>query len=344
MWRRIYTLFKARNKEFFRDKSALGWNFIFPFLIIAGFSVMFSEDHRTFYKAGILKSDKRQSGSYSLQMDNFRKTKFIEILEFESKGLAINKLKHHRIDLLIDPESNQYWVNSTSPRGYMAEKLFHSKPENTETAFKKQSIKGWEVPYIEWLFPGILGMNIMFSSFFGVGYIVVRYRKNGVLKRMSVTPLRPFEFIASQIFSRIYVIIATTAIIYVGCALVFGFECRGSYLNLLFVFTLGGFCMITLGLVIASRNSSEEFANGLLNIISWPMMFLSEVWFSLEGSQPWVQKISSVLPLTHMIDSARKIMNDGAGLFEIRYQIIAMIITSAVLLVLGSVMFRWHKD
>ena len=83
-------------------------------------------------------------------------------------------------------------------------------------------------------------------------------------------------------------------------------------LNLILIFFLGGFSMISLGLLIASRSSSEEFAGGILNLISWPMMFLSEVWFSLEGAHPIVRKISNLFPLTHLVEGARNIMNHGA--------------------------------
>jgi ABC-type multidrug transport system permease subunit len=102
--------------------------------------------------------------------------------------------------------------------------------------------------------------------------------------------------------------------------------------------------MISLGLLIASRSSSEEFAGGVLNVLSWPMMFLSEVWFSLEGAKPWVQKASKIFPLTHMIDCARRIMNDGAGLYELRWQVLVLAGMSAFFLVLGSLLFKWQKS
>ncbi len=118
---------------------------------------------------------------------------------------------------------------------------------------------------------------------------------------------------------------------------------RGSYLTLLLVFCLGGFSMISLALVVASRSSSEEFAGGILNLITWPMMFLSEVWFSLEGADPWVQKASKIFPLTQMIDAARKIMNDGAGIQDVQSNIIILASMSLVFLIMGSLLFKWQK-
>ncbi|MCP4134913.1 MAG: ABC transporter permease [bacterium] len=350
MWFRIWTLFKARNKEFVRDRSALGWNILFPFLIIFGFSLVFNQDEQILYKVGMISSSEHtiqqqtKGTAENPLVKKFMETKFIDFVSFESEEIAINKLGHHRLDLLIHPKTGHYWISDSSPKGYIVEKLLMASSSREETFLSRQSISGKEIIYIEWLFPGILGMNIMFSALFGVGYVVVRYRKNGVLKRMSVTPLKPYEFLSAQILSRMFIILLTTVVVYIGCYLMFNFECRGSYISLIFVFALGGFSMISLGLLVASRSSSEEFAGGILNLITWPMMFLSEVWFSLEGANPWVQKFTQIFPLTHMIEGTRKIMNDGAGLMDIKYNVITLITMTFVFLAIGSMMFKWQKD
>jgi ABC-type multidrug transport system permease subunit len=91
-------------------------------------------------------------------------------------------------------------------KALITEKLLIASSAGTKTEFTRESVEGREIPYIEWLFPGVLAMNMMFSALFGVGYSVVRDRKNGVLKRFSVTPLSPFEFLSAQILSRMFVI------------------------------------------------------------------------------------------------------------------------------------------
>ncbi len=343
MFRRIWTLFLSRNKEFYRDKTTLGWNILFPFLVILGFSGIFNEEEKTLYKVGVLLSGPTEAASTTERYNTLKQTKYIEFIPLKSEEQALNKLRHHRLDLLINPTSSRYWVSRSSPKGYVVERLLQASLTPTDSGLIKQSVKGREVPYVEWLLPGILGTNIMFSALFGVGYVVVRYRKNGMLKRLSVTPLRPFEFLTAQVISRMFLLLATTSFVIVGCMLIFGLKVHGSYLSLIFVFAVGGFCLVSFGLIIASRGSSEEFTSGLLNLITWPMMFLSEVWFSLEGANPWVQKLSKLFPLTHVIDAARKIMNDGAGLFEVRTQIITLIIMSFVFLIFGSLLFKWHN-
>jgi ABC-2 type transport system permease protein len=344
MFKRIWVIFISRNREFYRDKSGLGWNLFFPFFIIIGFSLIFNQDNRTEYKVGIIGRENIIKNTVSLQYKNFRQSHYVEFIEMESMETGIRKLGHHRIDLLIDPAQGRYWKSSSSPRSYLAEKLLHSCSGTSQgESFIAGAIDGREIPYVEWLFPGVLGMNIMFSALFGVGYTVVRDRKNGMLKRLSVTPLKPFEFLAGHILSRMFVLIITTAAVYTGCALIYGFQNRGSYLSLLLVFSLGGFSMISLSLIIASRSSSEEFAGGLLNLLSWPMMLLSEVWFSLEGARPWVKNFAKVFPLTHLTDSVRKIMNDGATLYDIRSNILILAAMTVFFLAAGSVFFRWRK-
>jgi ABC-type multidrug transport system permease subunit len=339
MWRRIWTLFVARNKEFYRDRSAFLWNLLFPILIIIGFGMIFSDGNKAEYKIGYLRS----AVSANAGAEAFLATKYVQFVTMGSVDEGKTKLNHHRIDMLVDFDSHRYWVSESSPKSYIAEKLLEASG-SSKTAFQRETVARVEIPYVEWLFPGILGMNMMFSALFGVGYVVVRYRKNGALKRMSVTPVHPWEFLSAQIVSRLFTIIVTLVIVYAGCAAIYRFECKGSYLLLVFIYALGAFCMISLGLLVACRSSSEEFANGIINLITWPMMFFSEVWFSLEGTHPWAQKASLLFPLTHTVSAARSIMNDGATLMDVKFQIIVLSVLSVVFLAAGSLLFKWQKD
>jgi ABC-2 type transport system permease protein len=104
---------------------------------------------------------------------------------------------------------------------------------------EKKDIQGVQVRYIDWLFPGVLGMNMMFSALYGVGWVVVRYRKNGVLKRLKATPLTAFEYLSAQLLSRIFLLMFTLAIVWVGCDLILDFRVYGSLLNI-FIRISGG--------------------------------------------------------------------------------------------------------
>ena len=327
--KRFLAILHARNLEFMRDRAALSWGLIFPTALMMGFALLFSNGDQELYKVGI-------AGKFNHPFLQSRHIKFIPVEDLEK---AIVKVERHQLDLLVAPDKLRYWVNSSSPAGYITEQLL--KASGGEM-LKANEVSGKEIRYIDWLIPGVLGMNMMFSALFGVGFVIVRYRKNGVLKRLRGTPLSATEFLMAQIFSRLLLIIFVSVIVYIGCDLILDFSMYGSYVNLFLVFTIGSLAMISLGLLIASRLKSDELAAGLTNAISIPMMLLSGVWFSLEGSPQWIMFISNLLPLTHVVDASRAIMLDGAGIIDVGHHILAMLVMMLVFLFMGVKMFRWE--
>jgi len=332
--RRFLAVLKARNREFLRDRSALSWNIVLPILIVMGFAFAFNTDGTDLFKVGV-----GPAQSDNAAITRFLQTAHIQFIPVTELQGAIPKVERHQLDMLLDPAAGRYWINDTSANGYILERLLGSQP----TPLQKQSVSGAEIRYVDWLIPGVLGMNVMFSSLFGVGYVIVRYRKNGVLKRLQATPLTAFEFLSAQVVSRLWLIVLVASMVYAGTNLLVGFRMYGSYLTLLLVLILGTLCMISLGLIVAARMANEEAANGLLNLISWPMMLLSGVWFSLEGSPQWVQQAAQLLPLTHAIQAARAIMIDGAGVWEIRGDLLTLLGMSVLFLFIGARAFRWDS-
>lgn len=337
MWNRIYALFVARNTEFFRDRSALAWSILLPVLIIFVFAYAFTDENPEKFKVGIIE------GSDSIEsVREFTSTRFVKFIQFESAEENLIKIERHQIDLLFDANSYRYWINQTSPNGYIVEKLLVAAFVDTPGLLQQYIVEGDEVRYLDWVVPGVIAMNIMWGALFGIGYVIVRYRKFGVLKRLHATPVSALEFLSAQILSRLWLLVVVNALIFIGMDFILNFRMHGSYLDLFIVFTLGCVCLICCGLVVAARISSEEVANGLLNLLSWPMMFLSGVWFSLEGAHPLMQKFAFILPLTHVTEAAREIMIDGAGLIQVADHLLVLGLTSVVLLVIGAWIFRWE--
>lgn len=345
---RILAIFKARNLEFFRDKGSLGWNLVFPFLIVVGFGLIFGGESRPEYKVGVFPYTAESVVNAELNLpEDFKNEASIEFIAFPNFKIGLDKLNHHKIDMLVNLESKefQYWVSSSSPKGYIVEKLYNSSliPEKLKQLGKKQVIEGKEIRYIDFLFPGILAMNMMFSALFGVGYVIVRYRKNGVLKRLKATPLTALEYLTAQTISRLIILTFMVVIIWIGCDLIFSFNVEGSFFDLIIVFFIGGFSLISLGVIVASRGTNEELTSGILNFLTWPMMFLSEVWFSIEGAPHWLKMFANIFPLTHLLRAARKIMNDGQGLVDVVPEISILLIMTAVFLTIGASLFSWRK-
>ncbi|BBO67127.1 transport permease protein [Desulfosarcina alkanivorans] len=348
-FKRLWAVFRARNREFFRDREAFGWNFLFPFLIILGFGVIFKGDYASPFKVGVfpVPHGAAVNGSIDNLPDSFAAFKAISLVGFDTYAQGMDKLKHHKIDLLVEAGTRpvRYWVSDASPSGAIAERLLKGALAVPPAGdrFEKRDVQGVPIRYIDWLFPGVLGMNMMFSALYGVGWVVVRYRKNGVLKRLKATPLTAFEYLSAQLLSRIFLLMFTLVMVWVGCDLILDFKVYGRLLDLFLVFLAGSVCMTALGLVIASRGTSEEFANGILNFICWPMMFLSEVWFSIEGAPAWLKAAAKIFPLTHVLTAARKVMNEGAGLLAVTPEMTILCAMTLAFLLVGAALFSWYK-
>lgn len=336
-WRRIYAVFWTRNLEFVRDRSAMAWTFALPVLVVFGFALGFSEDAQQEFKIGFL-GEAEQSLSMMLA-----DTRHLEWIEVDHLSNGLRKVQRHQLDVLIDFQQKKYWINEQSSRGHIVERvLWATAGPAVDFGLSKGLVSGEGLRYVDWLMPGMLGMNVMFAALFGVGFVIVRYRKNGVLKRLQATPLTAFEFLSAQVISRLVIVVLASILIYVGCDYFLDFQMHGSYWNLMLVLLLGSLSMIAMGLLVAARVASEELAGGLLNLLSWPMMFLSGVWFSTEGLHPWLNTLAKLLPLTHMIDAGRAIMIDGASLAELTTPLWVLLVMTAVFMLIGSLMFRWE--
>jgi ABC-2 type transport system permease protein len=334
-FRRLWAVFVARNKEFLRDRGALAWNLMFPLFVVFGMAFAFNGRNQEVFKIGV-------AGDVAALPKGFAATQYVKFVPFTDESEAQARLRHHQIDLLVKPgKPLSYWVNESSPKGYLVERIMLGTDAATPPPVRG-AVTGREIRYVDWLVSGLLGMNMMFSALFGVGYAIVRYRKNGVLKRLKATPLKAVEFLAAQIVSRMVLIMAVFAIVYQGSDLFLHYERLGSLVSLYLIFTLGGACLVSLGLLVAARATSEELAGGLLNLLSWPMMFLSGVWFSLEGAPRPLRLLANAFPLTHTIDAARAVMTEGATLSQVSGHLAVLAAMTAVFLAIGAWSFRWE--
>ena len=326
----------ARNLEFLRDRAALLLNLALPLFLIIALAFTFPGERKNDYKVGVIGG----LDAFSHALPSLATTKHIEFITYDDPALGMDKLRHFQIDALIDARSvPQYWINTQSSEGYLLERIIWSA-EGRQVA--RQEVAAKPIGYVGWFLPGILGLNIMFSCIFSVGFVIVRYRKNGFLKRLKATPLRASTFLLAQLASRLLLALVVSAAIFGAASLVVDLHMQGSYWNLLIVTALGVMSMISIGLLVAARTSSEEFAGGIINAISWPMMLMSGAWFSLEGANPWIQDCAQVFPLTHFISASRAIINENASLYQESPQILALVGSSVLLLIAGVWLFKWE--
>lgn len=336
--KRFRAVLRARNLEFIRDRSSFGWNIAFPVLLILGMWAMFSGDGRDMYKVGVI----TDGGGISAEHP-FLETRYTQFVPYAELDEALARIADHELDLLVQfaESETRYWVNSSSPKGYTLERFLMAVGAEPKV---RQEIEGEQTRYIDWLVPGILGMNMMFSCLFGIGYVIVRYRKNGYLKRLYATPLNALEYLSAQVVSRLFLVMAINSVVLVAAVYLLDLRMDGSWITLGLVGVLGSLSLISMGLIVGARVQSEELAGGLLNLITWPMMLVSGVWFSLEGLDPAFQQAAMIFPLTHMLEAARAVMLDGAGLAQIWMPMTAMGAMTAFFMLASAAIFRWQMD
>jgi len=327
-------LVKARTMEFVRDKGSFAWTLIFPIVMIIGFAFAFSGNDNTLFKVGYWGPKDAGLGFFATPQ-----TQFIPYEPSADRKPVMEKLRQHELDALIDTTTKTYWINDQGKNSKLIVLLMNQ--QEGSQGYTRLAVSGAPIRYVDRLVPGVIAMNLMFGCLFGVGYVLIRYRKNGVLKRMKATPVSALTFITAQGVSRFLIVIATSVFVYFGTNLFLGFRMEGSYFDLLLLLSLGTVSMIALGLALASRFKNEELANGIINLLTWPMMLFSGVFFSLEGTPGPLQTFSQALPLTHFVQAARAIMLDGAGLVAIAPDLLFLGIFTAACLAIAAWLFRW---
>ena len=335
MMQRLLAVWHARNLEFVRDRGTLLFTLVVPIALVVGMGIVFGGPERPLFKVGVLSTHVAQ------ETHPFLHERYVDFVPVTDRADAIHKVGRHQLDLLLDPKGGaHYWVNTDSPKGYIVEKLLLS----ADPSAVREPVTGTAVRYVDFLFPGVLGMNMMFSCLFGVGYVVLRYRKSGFLKRLHATPLTPFEFLSAQVLSRLSLVILVTLVLYCGVAPIIHFHAAGSLALLFLIAVMGALSLIALGLTIAARFSSDELVGGVLNLMTWPMMLLSGIWYSLEGSPHWVRLLAQVFPLTHILNAARAVTIDGAGFAQVAPDLAYLGLTALAFLAFGAWSFRWRLN
>lgn len=354
--RKFSAIFKARTMEFVRDRGTFFWNLLFPVVLVFGFAFAFSGQDQTLFTVGIIGEPADDLAFLEIEQIEFVRYGTENSEAGSSTDLSaeqvVERVRRHQLDMVLDFESGRYYVNRQSASGPVLRRLLESSRIGDDTAarpsgggaasLQEEAVSGEPIRYVDWVVPGIIGMNMMFSCLFGVGFVIVRYRKNGVLKRLKATPVSAFTFISAQAASRLLIVVVTSAVVYAGTNAFLKFMMNGSYLLLLLLTTLGILCMIAVGLVFASRIKSEELAGGLLNLVTFPMIILSGVFFSLEGSPAIMRQVSRALPLTHFTEGARAIMIEGAGLAQVAPNLLFLAALTGALLLLAAYLFRWE--
>ncbi|HEY7835526.1 MAG TPA: ABC transporter permease [Ktedonobacterales bacterium] len=204
----------------------------------------------------------------------------------------------------------------------------------------EQAVSVHAVRQVDWLTPGQLGMMLMWANL-GIGGVLVGWRRQGIMRRLAATPLRSGTLVGAQVLARLVISVAQAAILLGVAMAVFDVPVGGSWALLGLVVALGALTMLSLGFVIGSFAPTQDAAQAINFLISFPMMFLGGSYFPTSSAPPWLAPVIHALPLTHLNDALRQIINNGASFATIQTDVIILLAWLVAALVLSVRAFRW---
>jgi len=333
-----------RVREFLREKEAVFWVFIFPVLMTFALGIAFRNTAPDKALVAIESGTEKVSETASLL------TRSPEIsATVMSPDEAAQALRSGKVSIVVKPvnDSFEYHFDPTRPESRTARLLVDDvlqkgKGRTDVVHAGEQQITEPGARYVDFLVPGLIGMNLMGSGLWGLGFTVVIARSRKLLKRFAATPMRRSHYLLSFILSRLVFLVLEVAAVVVFAWLVFGFTVRGSWLSVTLITLLGGFTFSGIGLLVAARPQTIEGVSGLMNFIMLPMWLLSGTFFSSERFPQILQPFIKALPLTALNTVLRALMNEGATLSSNWMQISILLAWLIISFVVALKIFRWQ--
>jgi ABC-type multidrug transport system permease subunit len=330
----------VRFLEFVREPEALFWVFVFPILLAAGLGIAFRNRP----------ADVLSIATVTPQLANsLRQEKLLDVRELDASA-AEEALRTGKVAMLAIPGSNGaivYRYDDTNPEGRAARMLADRAIQRAagrvdRVASSDILLREPGSRYIDFLIPGLLGMNLMGSAIWGIGFTIVDARRKRLMKRLIATPMPRHYFLLSFLLSRLVLLVVEIGVLLGFGALVFHVPVRGSLVDFGVLCTLGSLTFCALGLLLASRAKTIEAASGLMNFVMMPMWIASGVFFSAQRFPNILQPVIKALPLTAVIDALRAIMLQGANLARLAPQLGVLGAWLIVCFVLAMKLFRWR--
>jgi ABC-type multidrug transport system permease subunit len=336
----IWELVIVRTKEFLRETEAIFWVFGFPLLLALALGFAFRAKTPDKIPIGVIAGPHAQERTAALA----KSPVLLPRVYSEEEGR--NALRLGRISLLVE-EGPTYRFDPTRPDSRTAR--IEADDALQAASGRRDVFKANEARvtqqgsrYIDFLMPGLVGMNLMSTGMWGMGFAIVNARMRKLLKRLVATPMRKSHYILSFFLGRmIWLIIEVVLLVAFGW-LVFGVRVNGSIALVALICFVGGYGFSGLGLLLASRVKTIEAISGLMNLVMVPMWICSGVFFSYERFPDAVKPLIRALPLTALNDALRAVINDAAGLSQVAIPLIVLAAWGIVGFTLGIRIFKWQ--
>lgn len=331
----------SRLKEFLREPEAVFWSYGFPLILVIGLGLAFRNKPAEITYVDV----ERHAGAAAVAAILEAHPDFVVTVCDPPE--CRDRLRVGRSALLVTPDPPyRYHFDPTRPESAVARQRVDDVLQRA--AGRKDPVETGDVPvtepgarYIDFLVPGLLGMNLMAGGLWGVGFVIVDMRVKKLLKRLVATPMRKTHFLWSIIGGRIVFTLPELAIILASGVLLFGVPIRGSVFAIAALVLIGGASFAGLGLLLACRAQRIETVSGLMNLAMVPMWLLSGIFFSPDRFPDFLQPLVQVLPLTQLNYALRDVILEGASLVSQGWRILALVAWGVIPFGLALRWFRW---
>ncbi len=336
-------LVRVRILEFVREPEIIFWVFVFPIGMALALGFAFRDKPPEPVSVGITGQARTEVVRQALARSPLLKGRLFASVEEGRVALRTGK-----IALLIENGAPLvYWYDPTRPDSRLArfevnEAVQQAAGRGDLVAVRDQLVREKGSRYIDFLLPGLLGLNLLSTSVWGIGYAIVNARIKKTLKLMTATPMRRSDYLLAHVFSR-FVLLAVEAAVIIGFgALVFQVPVRGSAAGLVLLCLFCGLSFAGLGLLCGSRVRTLEGVNGLINLILVPMWLFSGVFFSPERFPKMLQPAIQALPLTAANEALRAVMLEGKSLAALPSQLAILGVWGVASFAVALKIFRWQ--
>jgi len=345
-WAGYLRLLIAREKEMLREPEAIFWVFGFPILLALGLGIAFRNKPAEVSRVAIVAGEGAKQALDLLKAAPQKRSVRTEVLPQPD---AFNQFRLGKYDLVVIPQASggfEFRYDPARPESVLARAAVNDalqaaagRKDALPTSVKASSEPG--ARYIDFLIPGLLGMNLMNSGMWGVGFALVEMRQRKLLKRFVATPMRRGDFLLALASSRLLLMLIELALLLGFGVLAFQMRVLGSWASVILISAVGALSFGGLGLLTASRAQKIETVSGLMNLVMMPMWLFSGVFFSYERFPAILHPFIKLLPLTALNDALRATILEGATLTTQHTRLLVLLLWGTVSYLLALRWFRW---
>lgn len=339
----LLQLILCHVKGYIREPEAIFWTYGFPFLMVLGLGIAFRSSGQEPVEFTVVAGEALERVEPALENNP---AFAFEVLE---RTAAMNRLRTNRTLLVLSVEGPEfrYHFDPSNPEAQIARERLDDALQRAAgrrdlivTGDEKIVAPGSR--YVDFLVPGLIGMNLMGGGMWGIGFVLVDMRLKKLIKRLLGTPMKRHQFLLSIVGTRVLFFLPEAFFLLIAAYLVFGVPIEGSLVSIVIVAFTGAMAFAGLGLLAASRAQRIEAISGIMNAVMLPMWLCSGIFFSAERFPDWLQPFIQALPLTQLINALRAIILEGQTLYSQSLPILVLGVWAGISFLLALRWFRWN--